>query len=726
MRRIAILVAAAAGPPLLVRAALLASETGTGASLGVGTLGAVLSDLDIALLAAALLAALLQRSRAAAVVVALLWGLVHYAQYEHAFELDSNLRLATARYLGDPTFFTGSAMTPSRPGLLATLALGPCLLVGFAQRARKPASWLAPLGAGIVLLGVLTATAIPPDRTGWRELHFAHEALFALSDTADPAGASTDDPLAEYRADLAGTPLAFVGDESVRRGTNVLLVVLEGVTGAYIEPSAAAHGVTAPFNMPGLSEIARRNVVATSFISQQRQTNRGLYALLCGDYPKLGSQLARMTEYLDGGTRRCLPRVLGALGYTSVYMQSAPLDFMFKGAFMEQIGFDRVVGDRHFENPDVRTNWGVDDGTLFRRALELIDERDQEGVPWFVTLLTVGTHHPYILPPDRELEDEDDRLEAAFAWLDDRVSAFIAALDRRGVLDDTLVLITVDESRGTRTAGGPVARLLHQSWGTFIALLPSRPAFAIDAPFAQSDVALSIVDYLGIAPSSTPFIGRSVFRAYDTPRRVFFSNTHKRRTGAIFGSDTIYVCSESVSQCEKYTAPAAGLFGGEPTPAEFEPGEFTDPGAVVARSLGGLDAARSDLSFQLASTESLPIWGIENQRILDGQNLFVPPNSRIEVEIDLALVGAAGHVELHHVLDDNHENTLAEPELARLYAGETLSIRYAVETRSAVENLKCRLKVKDSDGEELRLRIDRAVLRISPAQDPEATGGNAG
>ena len=89
--------------------------------------------------------------------------------------------------------------------------------------------------------------------------------------------------------------------------------------------------------------------------------------------------------------------------------------------------------------------------SLFRRAGEVVDELEAAPGPWFLTLLTVGTHHPYTLPPDVERSQDDDGLRSAFETLDASASDFFDSLARRGVLDDTLVLLTVDESPAVTT-----------------------------------------------------------------------------------------------------------------------------------------------------------------------------------------------------------------------------------------------------------------------------------
>ena len=123
--------------------------------------------------------------------------------------------------------------------------------------------------------------------------------------------------------------------------------------------------------------------------------------------------------------------------------------------------------------------------------------------------------------------------------------------------------------------------------------------------------------------------------------------------------------------------------------------------------------------FELSTADTLPIFGIENQRIFDGQNLYVPAGSRIRVDIELMLLGESGSVQLTHVLDDYRETEYARPELAELGVGDRLQLHYSVDTLRSIEKLKCRLKVAHSRGEDLTLRIETARLRIAPIPGAE-------
>ena len=79
--------------------------------------------------------------------------------------------------------------------------------------------------------------------------------------------------------------------------------------------------------------------------------------------------------------------------------------------------------------------WGVDDYTLFKYAVEQIANIKQQ--PWLVSILSVGTHPPYLVPnikrPNRNM---------ALKYTDQALEYLLS----QPILDDTLVVITTDET----------------------------------------------------------------------------------------------------------------------------------------------------------------------------------------------------------------------------------------------------------------------------------------
>ncbi|MCK8688287.1 LTA synthase family protein, partial [Pseudomonas umsongensis] len=186
------------------------------------------------------------------------------------------------------------------------------------------------------------------------------------------------------------------------------------------------------------------------YVLHSHQTIRGLYAMLCGDYDKLDNGTPKGVEMLTQSERNqaCLPAQLRKNGFATHYLQGAGLRFMAKDKIMPHIGFDATHGLEWFSNSNyLEFPWGKDDKAFFEGALEYVGQLKKQKKPWMLTLLTVGTHQPYSAPEDY-LERYDTPKQAAVGYLDDALGQFFSSLERQGILKDTLVVITSDESHG--------------------------------------------------------------------------------------------------------------------------------------------------------------------------------------------------------------------------------------------------------------------------------------
>ena len=715
--------------PVSLRTLLLFEQ---GLAPDVGDLRGLLSDLTAALGVAVVVGLLARKRGWLGVGSLLLWALLCYGNYEHVRANGTNMALRYAGYLADPTFLRGSALAVTQPWLLAGALLA---TLGFGWAALRPG---ARLRLPTLVIGCALATAVQafwhvsPETPEWRQAHFALQNIAWLTrgsparDFAEPPalGESAPDPDRELTPDLDGEPVVAFGGAK----TNVLLVMLEGVSGAYIEPIVVANERRPiAISMPELGRIARDNVTFTSFIAQQRQTNRGEYALLCGEVPRLVSAEAKMTELASRSDphsgKRCLPAALAEAGYATVYLQAAPMTFMLKDRFMPKIGFERSLGDVYFENAYSRSKWGVDDRTFFEQSLRMIEELRGGERPWFLTLLTAGTHHPQNVPADFLQDAELDRRQRAFQYLDVAIGEFVDELEARGVLDDTLVLLTSDESQGMHVKMVDMQTRLVQSWGFLIALLPEGARLAIDTPQAQFDIPLSTLDWLGLADYAHGFSGRSVFRRYAKPRALVFGNTYFDRVGNLDPDGQLVICSEDLERCVRAITENQLLFkqGVYPVP------EASDADRALLRSavreslrISGsqakdtaLSASSSVRDIRLLEGSVFPIRDDVDdlQWVFGGQYLSVPANSRIDVDLEVELVGEAGQIEVQHALKVDEANFFAEI-IPDMRPGDRFHFRYSYATAEPLTRLGNYLVVTRLDGSGLSLELPRAQMQV--------------
>ncbi len=297
-----------------------------------------------------------------------------------------------------------------------------------------------------------------------------------------------------------------IRSDGIAPAENIVLLVLEGIPGAYLKQLQLSEQSQKLPAMNALSSIARQGLIAPNAISHSPQTIRGLYAMLCGDYSKLSLDTFKASEYLglaESQRPPCLPHLLAREGYSTHYLQAADLSFMEKDRFMPVIGFEEVHGRESLPGSDSDIGWGPDDGMFLTQAAQRIIQLHAKQERFFITLLTVGTHHPYTLPLQNTTRGQNRKL-AAIQHLDQALADFWEALLTAGVMKDSLLLITSDESHGVNTIPG------GGNWVSMVALGRDLPNIVNTQLYGLKDIQHSIMDYLGLANST----GNSLFRSY--------------------------------------------------------------------------------------------------------------------------------------------------------------------------------------------------------------------
>lgn len=535
------------------------------------------SDLGTGLAAAAVLVLVYRFSRLSSLAMAAIWLLMNVAFYEFFHAYGSPYFFIYAAFVVDPTFMQGSGIHLNRPLLTGAVAAAAIAALALAGRRRSA----IPAGALVVLAlfgGSMAATQPWSDFTSpWRQRSFLSLNVVDVAtrviwpDTLDADLASSASLVADYmQPDLAGTPVLA----DPKPDTNVIIVFIEGVSGGLLPSLAAAHQVDSKRNMPLLDEWAKRHLSFSTFISHQRQSDRGLYAALCGDLPRLVAGLPKMTEIADSRDfgRRCLPQILGDHGYNSIFLHAARGSFMHMDRFMLKIGFRRELASEDFDPALPRGPWGIDDGSLYEAALEEIDALAAEGKPYLATLFTTSTHHPYGIPDSFTEHPDWEPRARAVAFSDHAVAKFLSALEARGHLDDTLVLVTSDEAAQVhhRTQLGMEGTLvgMTENWGVMVAITPERLQARVDEVFQQADLPLSVLDYLGLSAEGRHLMGRSFFRSYRTGRSFFSANVYKRHVQEYVEGSSLTVCDESLDDCRAFDASAGPLFSPKVVPIE--------------------------------------------------------------------------------------------------------------------------------------------------------------
>ncbi|MCM2318837.1 MAG: LTA synthase family protein [Pseudomonas sp.] len=533
-----------------------------------------LSDLGIASL---LIVLLYRRPWWLALPVLLAWALLTVAAVELVSAVGRLPDAADLQYLGDPQFMESStAGSLAHPWVAAALLIGLIIWLASQWTGRSRPSpclhghaWTLPLSILLTHGGMQYLSPSAADQ--WQLFNLPHQWLAAgagnaqlrLEEWLEGDRADPPPPMEGLtRLDLNGQKLL----PAPGRARNVLIVALEGIPGAYIGVNRQAlNGSYRENLMPNLSAWAERGMNTPDYVLHNHQTIRGLYAMLCGDYDKLDNGTPKGIEMLtqQQRNRACLPAQLRSRGFATHYLQGAGLRFMAKDRIMPHIGFDATRGMEWFKKPSyLDFPWGKDDKSFFEGALDCVEQLRRKKQPWMLTLLTVGTHQPYSAPAEY-LQRHQSPKQAAVSYLDDALGSFLAELERRGVLQDTLVIITSDESHGIDGVR------LASAWGFSLVLAPEQKQLPRikSGVYGHVDMSTSVLDYFGF-PVPKILSGRSLFRDYAHGREIMSHTNGKLRyhdgQGTLTECDFQQRCRDYASQgfiAERATF--LGQYGGQ-------------------------------------------------------------------------------------------------------------------------------------------------------------------
>jgi phosphoglycerol transferase MdoB-like AlkP superfamily enzyme len=652
-----------------------------------------------------------------AVTLVMLFAAFAYGNLEHILANDANVDPGNLKFLNDETFRQGSAVAISHPilmsiGLVLTLFLA---VLGALRPAPAPLTRPA-MG---VLAGLLIMQWLPfhGATAAWAQDNFMLGILRMVgSDRAQATSAVADEQA--QPADLSGErilkPLTETRPDL--KTPNILVIMLEGLSGMNVPLVAQRHGVKLPGVMKNISTLAAKNVAVTHVISHQRQTDRGEYSIICGDLPKLSRDTPRMSDFaVHGADTQCLPAYLARQGYQTLYLQPAPMAFMMKDQFMEKAGFERSLGADYFAKGYAKGGWGIDDRGFFEQSLTAIKEMDAKKEPWMATLMTVGTHHPFVVPKNFRKKPGEKPFTRALRYTDRHLNQMLARMKREGMLKNTIVVITSDESRGITEKYKGVTRAISQNWGLMVMLLPDGQTALIDHEiYGQQDLAITLLDYAGLYTPEAQVTGRSMFRRYATPRVHAFANIFKRKAYLYEPDGRLTSCKENYTQCSAYTRDDDKLFGPGWTEADADPVTVQTLRRMVSQSARKRGAPKALNRSKLVHQNTGIINLEEASRrmyLIGGQFLYAPPGKRLRVDLDIEIDGEGSAVELGGELNIEYKDRFKFPANPIFQDGDRLELSFWYEQPGPLKRVDVEFFVR-----KLTPVPSRAIIRKAEAR----------
>jgi arylsulfatase A-like enzyme len=423
---------------------------------------------------------------------------------------------------------------------------------------RTVQSLVAILLAAYVLFARAAATGADwldrPDRQISLNPHWVLMSSF-FSDLASGNASRLDGPFAaEHLVDFqlvgervgeddADTRLASLLPPGMPRPRNVITLVIESCAIQHMSLYGSKYKTTPRLD----AEAAAGNaLVFDNFYCHQGLTANSLVSMSLSVYPPtVGWPVTANRPELPGKT---LQQLLALRGYRSAFISSGDNDYLTQDKFLAGRGFDEVWDatalSKQFGYEKI-FSWGVADHCMIDAMLYWLDRDPRHEKPFYLLGWTQQTHHPYELTPgqpvtdfigsDKYLSPEDyNNYLNCLHTADAQVGRLLDELQRRGLADDTLVVITGDHGEAFGTP--------HDVWGHGTSvfeegvhvplviwnprLFKSLPTSARRLPQLGGHVDLNptVADLLQL-PADPSWQGRSLFDPDHPDRAYFFSCT---------------------------------------------------------------------------------------------------------------------------------------------------------------------------------------------------------
>ena len=322
---------------------------------------------------------------------------------------------------------------------------------------------------------------------------------------------------------------------------NVLLILMEGFGGAFVEPLGGLPGVA-----PNLNSLSEEGVFFTQCYANSFRTDRGTVSALSG---YLG--LPTVSIMKVPAKSRTLPAISEELvkaGYQTDFLYGGDINFTNMKSYLLSKGYQKLTADSDFSLAEQNSNvWGVNDDITSEWLLSQLKERTETDTPWFTTYLTLSSHEPFEVPYDRL----EEKIPNAFAYTDECLGKLIEGLKQSQVWENLLIVCLPDHGfcypQGTTDRGGEFSHIPMLWLGGAV-----KQPMQIDKIMNQTDMAATLLGQLGLDYSMFPFSRNVLSESYVYPF-AFYSS------GSVFAfRDSTGVSAYDIkADCISYEEPSA-------------------------------------------------------------------------------------------------------------------------------------------------------------------------
>ena len=289
-----------------------------------------------------------------------------------------------------------------------------------------------------------------------------------------------------------------------QKSKNLVIFIQKSIGAQFVESIGGEAGITPNFN-----RLSNEGLLFTDAYSNGTRSIRGLAGLVAGNYSVPGKGvLKRNKSQKDFFTMASL---LKSHDYESVFLYGGESRFDNMKSWFSGNGFDRIIEQTDFVDPQYVGSWGVSDEDLAIRSNQEFRRYHKNNQKFAAVMFSTSNHAPFDYPEGQiELVEgvEVKSVKNAIKYADHAIGKFIKLARQEDYYKDTIFVIVADHD--VRVYGDdlvPVNRFHIPALILGESISPEK----YEKIATQPDILATSLDLIGIDKLNYPIHGHSIF-----------------------------------------------------------------------------------------------------------------------------------------------------------------------------------------------------------------------
>lgn len=289
----------------------------------------------------------------------------------------------------------------------------------------------------------------------------------------------------------------------VEKTKNLVIFIQESMGAQFVGSIGGEQGIT-----PNLNKLSNEGILFKNTFSNGTRSIRGIAGCVAGFFPVSGEGVVKRNKsQKDFFT---IASLLKPFGYHTMFIYGGESRFdNMKGWFLGN-GFDQVIDEPKFINPEFTGSWGVSDGDVVKRANTEFIKLSEQKQKFAAVMFSTSNHDPFDFPEKKiDIIPGEPRksVKNAVKYADFAIGDFIRMAKKESYYQDTVFVIIADHN--VRVYGNAIVPVKMFHIPALIIGGDIKP-FVYEQLSTQPDVLATALDLTGL-DLNYPVMGHSIF-----------------------------------------------------------------------------------------------------------------------------------------------------------------------------------------------------------------------